>query len=50
MFQAFFFSLKNSALYYKLLKCFLSEYKYKYVQSLTGVWDWVEFFKHFRSA
>lgn len=27
----FFFSLKNSALYYKLLKCFFSEYKYKYM-------------------
>lgn len=26
-------SLKNSALYYKLWKRFLSEYKYKYVQS-----------------
>lgn len=26
-------SLKNSALYYKLWKHFLSEYKYKYVQS-----------------
>lgn len=33
------FSLKNSALYYKLLKCFFFEYKYKYVQSLswTGI-------------
>lgn len=30
------FSLKNSALYYKLLKCFFFEYKYKYVQSLTS--------------
>lgn len=29
------FSLKNSALYYKLRKCFFFEYKYKYVQSLT---------------
>lgn len=28
-----FVSLKNSALYYKLWKHFLSEYKYKYVQS-----------------
>lgn len=31
------FSLKNSALYYKLLKCFFFEYKYKYVQSLTWI-------------
>lgn len=30
-------SLKNSALYYKLLKCFFFEYKYKYVQSLTWI-------------
>lgn len=27
----FSFSLKNSALYYKLPKCFFSEYKYKYM-------------------
>lgn len=36
-----YFSLKNSALYYKLLKCFFSEYKYKYVQSLTWIGIWL---------
>lgn len=44
------FSLKNSALYYKLLKCFFFEYKYKYVQSLIWIGIFVEFFKHLLSA
>ena len=43
-------SLKNSALYYKLLKCFFFEYKYKYVQSLIWIGIFVEFFKHLLSA
>lgn len=37
------FSLKNSALYYKLWKGFLPEYKYKYVQSSRLSLVWVEF-------